>query len=162
FDYNTIADVLLTIEYTALNSFDYYQEVIQSQALSRPFSADRPFSFRRDFADAWYDLHNPDQSESTENRMVVNFESRKDDFPPNLSNLRIQHVLLYVASTTDNRIELENVTLNFTEQGGGTVGGSASTNESIISTRRGNAGPWNAMIGKAPFGHWELRLPDNE
>ena len=30
FDYRTIADVLLTIEYTALNSFDYCQQVIQT------------------------------------------------------------------------------------------------------------------------------------
>jgi hypothetical protein len=41
-DYRTIADVLLTIEYTALNSFDYYQQVIQSPALTRPYSADMP------------------------------------------------------------------------------------------------------------------------
>jgi hypothetical protein len=30
FDYSTIADVLVTIEYTALNSFDYREQVIQS------------------------------------------------------------------------------------------------------------------------------------
>ena len=30
FDYSTIADVLLTLEYTALNSFDYRQQVIQT------------------------------------------------------------------------------------------------------------------------------------
>jgi hypothetical protein len=160
FDYSTIADVLLTVEYTALNSFDYYQQVIQSPALNRPLSADRPYSFRQDFADAWYDLHNPDQSDE-DKRMVVRFETKREDFPPNLSNIRIQHVMWYVSSTTDNRIEIEGVDLRFTEQGGGTVGGSANTNESVISTRRGNAGPWNAMIGKAPFGHWELRLPDN-
>lgn len=156
FDYDTIADVLLTLEYTALNSFDYYQQVIQSPALNRPLSADRPYSFRRDFADAWYDLHNPDQSSDP---MVVRFETTRDHFPPNLSNIRIQHVMWYVASTTENRIDMEGVQLRFTEQGGGTVGGPASTNEGVISTRRGNAGPWNAMIGKAPFGHWELRLP---
>ncbi len=158
FDYTTIADVLLTIEYTALNSFDYYQQVVQSPALNRPLSADRPYSFRQDFADAWYDLHNPDQSARP---MVVEFETKREHFPPNLSNTRIQHVMWYVASTTDNQIEMEGVELRFTEQGGGTVGGSANTNESVISTRRGNAGPWNAMIGKAPFGRWELRLPKN-
>ena len=30
FDYSTIADVLLTLEYTALNGFDYRQQVIQT------------------------------------------------------------------------------------------------------------------------------------
>jgi hypothetical protein len=159
FDYDSIADVLLTIEYTALNSFDYYQQVIQSPALSRPLSADQAYSFRRDFADAWYDLHNPEQSDHP---MVVNFETSREEFPPNLSNLKIQQVLLYVGSTTEDPIEIEDVELHFTEQGGGQVGGFASTNGGVISTRRGNAGAWTAMIGKAPFGHWELRLPTNQ
>src|SRR5262249_26812342 len=94
FDYESIADVLLTMEYTALNSFDYYQQVIQTPALNRPLSADQPYSFRRDFADAWYDLHNPDQSDMP---MVVTFETKREEFPPNLTNLKIQHALLYIA-----------------------------------------------------------------
>ena len=158
FDYDTIADVLLTIDYTALNSFDYYAQVIQTPALNRPFSADRPYSFRQDFADAWYDLHNPDQSATP---MVVRFATSRDDFPPNLANLKIQNVLLYVASSSDNVIDLQDVELKFTETGGGTVGGAASSSDGVISTRRGNAGAWTAMIGKAPVGQWDLRLPDN-
>jgi hypothetical protein len=158
FDFDSIADVLLTIDYTALNSFDYYAQIIQSPALNRPFSADRPYSFRQDFADAWYDLHNPDQSPT---RMAVRFATSRDDFPPNLSNLKIQNVLLYVASSSDNVIDLQDVELKFTETGGGTVGGAASSADGVISTRRGNAGAWTAMIGKAPVGQWELRLPDS-
>src|SRR5262249_49172286 len=48
FDYGTITDVLLTIEYTALDSPDYRQQVIQG--LDRSFSADRTFAFRQQFA----------------------------------------------------------------------------------------------------------------
>lgn len=44
FDYRTIADVLLTIEYTALDSPEYRQKVIRS--LDRTFSGDRSFSLR--------------------------------------------------------------------------------------------------------------------
>ena len=44
FDYRTLADVLLTIDYTALDSVEYREQVIQT--LDRPVSADRPFSFR--------------------------------------------------------------------------------------------------------------------
>ena len=58
FDYNTIADILVTFEYTALDSPIYRQQVIQR--LDRTVSLDRPFSFRHQFADQWYDLHNPD------------------------------------------------------------------------------------------------------
>jgi hypothetical protein len=60
FDYSTIADVLLTLEYTALNSFDYRQQVIQT--LDSQLSLDRPFSFSQQFPDLWYDLNNPDQA----------------------------------------------------------------------------------------------------
>jgi hypothetical protein len=58
FDYRTIADVLITIEYTALHSFEYRQQVIQT--LDPKISADRPISLRRQFPDQWYRLHNPD------------------------------------------------------------------------------------------------------
>src|SRR5205085_1210178 len=44
FDYQSIADVQLTIEYTAANSYDYRQEVLRGQ--DRQFSADRAFSIR--------------------------------------------------------------------------------------------------------------------
>jgi hypothetical protein len=53
--------------------------------------------------------------------------------------------------------------LHFTEQSGTVdLGGGASSIKGVISTRRGNAGSWAAMIGKSPIGEWELALPDNE
>ena len=54
FDYRTIADVLLTIEYAALNSYDYRQQVLRGQ--DRGFSGDRAFSVPDQFPDAWYAL----------------------------------------------------------------------------------------------------------
>src|SRR5207247_7151388 len=92
FDFSTIADVLITIEYTALNSFDYSQQVIQR--LKPSLSAERPFSFREQFADQWYDLHNPDQVATP---MTVRFQTVRDDFPSNLEKLKIQQVALYFA-----------------------------------------------------------------
>lgn len=158
FDYRTIADVLITIEYTALNSFDYRQQVIQT--LNPNLSADRPFSFRNQFADQWYDLHNPDQ---TKNPMKVKFQTFREDFPPNVETLKIQQVLLYVVRASQKTFELPITELRFTEQGNqGTVGGSATPIDGIISTRRGNGGSWTAMIGKTPVGDWELTLPSTE
>ena len=61
FDYNTIADVLLTIEYTALNSQEYRQQVVRD--LDRRFSGDRSFSLRNQYPDAWFELNNPDTVE---------------------------------------------------------------------------------------------------
>ena len=44
-----------------------------------------------------------------------------------------------------------------------TAAGEAATSvDGIISTRRGNAGPWMSFVGKRPFGEWQLALPDTE
>lgn len=158
FDYRTIADVLLSFEYTALNSFDYRQQVINT--LDTYFSGDRAFSFRAQFADQWYDLHNPDQNASP---LTVQFKTVREDFPPNLEELRIQHVLLYFIKASEETFEVPVSAFRFTEQGGANkAGGSATSIDGVISTRRGNAGSWTAMIGKSPFGEWELSLPDNQ
>jgi hypothetical protein len=158
FDYSTIADVLLTLDYTALDDSAYRQQVIQQ--LDTQFSAARPFSFRYEFADPWYDLHNP---ELTATPMVVGFQTRRQDFPPNLEDLKIQHVTLHFARNDGATFEVPVTHLRFTEQGGaGTVGGGATSIDGLISTRNGNAGSWTPMLGKSPLGKWELALPKTE
>ena len=82
FDYASIADLLVTMDYTALHSFDYRDQLIQRLNSSLTRSADRAYSFRGDFADAWYDLNNPDQSATP---MSVSFETETGDFPPNMT-----------------------------------------------------------------------------
>jgi hypothetical protein len=157
-DYRTIADVLITIEYTALHNFDYYQQVIQT--LRPTLSAERPFSFRNQFADQWYDLHNPEQ---TSTPMTVRFRTLREDFPPNLEALKLQHIVLYFARKDGLSFEIPMTHLRFTEQGSaGAVGGGAPSIDGVISTRRGNARSWSAMLGKSPFGEWELALPGIE
>jgi hypothetical protein len=156
FDFATIADVLVTIDYTALNSFDYRQQVIR--ALPETVTSDRAFSFRYQFADQWYDLHNP---ELTSAPMVVRFRTRREDFPPNLDELSIRHVVLYFARKPGLEFEVPVAHLQLTGAGGMTTppGGAASIG-GVISTRRGNAASWLTMIGKSPVGDWELALPD--
>ena len=158
FDFDTIADVLISFEYTALSSADYYAQIIQTPALRGVQRADRMYSLRQDFADAWYDLHNPEQASSP---LVVTLDTKRGDFPPNLSDLRIEHVAWYIASTTDKAIEVRNVQL-FLTASQGTVGGAANTSDGMVSTRRGNAGAWSAMIGRSPVGRWQLQLPNTE
>lgn len=156
FDYSTIADVLLTIEYTALSSFEYREQVIQT--LDAKFQADQAFSFRHQFADQWYDIHNPGQ---TTHPMVVRFKTRRQDFPPNLDSLKIQQVVLYFGRRDDASFEIPISSLLFTEERStAAIGGGATSVDGVISTRRGNAGSWTAMIGKRPFGEWELALPN--
>jgi hypothetical protein len=159
FDYSTIADVLLTIEYTALNSFDYRQQVIQT--LDAELSLDRPFSFRQQFPDQWYDLNNPDQAAAP---MVVSFKTTRGDFLPNIDDLNIQHLLLYFATTNGQPVEIQGARLLFKKQGDQTqVGGSADSIDGVISTRRANGGNWLPITNnKAPIGDWELALSTDE
>jgi hypothetical protein len=156
FDYRTIADVLMTIEYTALASWQYRQEVLSR--LNARVSLIRAFSFRHQFADQWYDLHNPDQ---TATPMVVRFRTRREDFPANVDDLSLSDIALYFARAAGRSFEVEVNHLRFTEQGaGGSVGGGAGSTDGIISTARGNAGSWTAIQRKSPIGEWELSLPD--
>ncbi len=157
FDYNTIATVLFTVELTALHSFDYERQVIEQ--MDGRVSASRAFHFRQEFADPWYDLHNPDQ---TNTPMRVRFETRRGDFPPNLENLRIEHVLLYFIGAGGEAEEIIVSDFSFTEQKSfGSVGGGATTVDGVISTRRGNGTSWLPMIGSAPIGEWKLALADS-
>lgn len=160
FDFNTIADVLIEINYTALDGgYAYRQQVIQE--LGTDFSADRPFSFRHQFADQWYDLHNPDQ---TETPMTVSFKTERTDFSPNLDDLRMKGLKLYFATKNGTGEELE-ATLSFKEDGNGTVvEGTATSIDNIISTLRGNAPQWTTIAdgNRSPIGEWELTLPDTD
>ena len=159
FDYSTIADVLLTIEYTALNSFDYRQQVIQT--LDPTLSLDRPFSFRQQFPDQWYDLNSPDQ---TPTPMVVRFKTTRGDFLPNVDDLKMQQLVLYFAPTNGQPVEIRGARLLFKKQADETpVGGSADSVDGIISTRRANGSNWLPITGaKPPIGEWELALPTDE
>lgn len=156
FDYNTIATVLFKIDLTALHSFDYEREVIQR--LDRHVSFDRAFDFRQVFADVWYDLNHPDQ---TDTPMVVRFETRRSDFPVNLSDLSIQNVVLYLVRKDGEVFEQPIRHLHFTAEGlPGQSGGPATTVDGRVSTRNGNGANWLPLIGQSPVGVWELAFPD--
>jgi hypothetical protein len=159
FDYRTIADVLFTVEYTALQSFIYRQQVIQQ--LDDTVSAERAFSLRDQFADQWYALHNPRPATTP---MTVRFTMTRQDFPTNLDDVRIKHVLLAVVRAQGRTFEISNAQLLLTVQGETTaVGGtSGSSLEGLISTRRSNASGWTILIGTSPVGTWELTLPNTE
>lgn len=154
FDFDTLADVLITFDYTALDSRDYRRQVIQR--LDPAISADRAFSFRNQFADQWYDLNQPDQ---TAEPMVVRWQTTRSDFPPNLLNLKTQQIALFFVLKDGMKLNIPVTHLRFTERDTtGFVGGGATALDGIVSTRRGNAASWLAMVGKAPMGEWELAL----
>jgi hypothetical protein len=161
FDYSTIADVFLTIEYTALSHNAYRAELVER--LDRGFSADRAFGFRHHFPDQWYDLHNPDLVSAPQQPMVVKLTTRREDFPPNVDDLAIEHVALYFSSQSDPISPVDIAGFTFTSEGGATgVGGAATTANGLASTRQPSGANWTAVIGKSPVGEWQLALPNTQ
>lgn len=90
--------------------------------------------------------------------MTVRFKTKRADFSPNLEDLRIQHVTLFFALTDGPALTITvDHLLLFPTDGGPPLGGSGSTTDGLISTRRGSL---PGLLGKEPIGEWELALPD--
>ncbi|WP_367105954.1 ribosomal protein L7/L12 [uncultured Psychrobacter sp.] len=153
-DFNTIADVLFTVEYTALHDRAYQQQV--QQELDPYTSFDRAFSFRQEFSDAWYDLHNPEQ---TDTPMSVSFETTLADFPSNVKELSITNVLMYIIAEDDLPAKFDNAKLNFTRDGN-TLGGIAALPTDGVIRSNANGTNWAAIGGRVPEGNWLLELPN--
>jgi hypothetical protein len=154
FDYNTIADVLVTIDYTALDSPDYRQQVLEEA--SGTVSGDRAFSFRHHFPDAWWDLHNPDQ---TPDPLRVSVTIDGSDFPANLedNSLAIQEVRLYFSFKPNHYVQLQPISFSYTTMYQGTVQAlpsySAAPINGVITSRQGN---WPDISNKSVVGTWEF------
>lgn len=93
-DFNTIADVLITIDYTAMNN-GLLGETIGKRLDGAPYEAERVFSLKNQFADAWFDLHNPDQV-ADDNRHKAKLTIDRSDFPSHLRNVNINAISLFV------------------------------------------------------------------
>jgi hypothetical protein len=147
FNYETIADLLLTVDYTALKSFEYQQHVLEQ--LDSRSTGDRAFSFRHDLPDLWYDLNNP-ELKKPEEQMMVSFETKREQFVPNLDDLKITHVAMYLAHRGSEFKTLEVESLTYTPENDeiqrpkepiGTKMKATSDSNGIISTRRGAWAP---------------------
>jgi hypothetical protein len=156
-DLGTIADVLIIIEYTALYSDDYRRALLRT--IDSDFSADRGFSFRNEFPDHWYDLHNPELSEENQ-QFVIQFRTERDDFPPNLESLSIRQVVPFFGSENSQRLPIQSVRLLYTPGANGAQeGGDAKPLSGKIST---GSGAWNNLIGKSLPTEWVMSFqPDS-
>ncbi|MDQ1645885.1 MAG: hypothetical protein QOJ50_2069, partial [Cryptosporangiaceae bacterium] len=161
FDYSALADVMLTIEYTALESYEYRRQVVASLNAGTDRSADRPLSLRRDFPDLWYALHNPPPG-TTERRVSLRLD--RSDFAPNLDRLAVTQSVVYLVPA-DGHAAPDDVGVGLTHGTawvdgalvpvGGASGGSRG---GVISTRRNNGGKWTEIAGEDPAGDWALEF----
>lgn len=145
FDFNTIADVLVTIEYTALHSFDYEQQV--NRRLGNDITADRAFSLKNDFADAFYQLNHP---EEFTDGATVQIPISEFDFPAGISDIGLNEAKLYFLVKEEDRDTLFN---------GQHINGAINTtslNGKLISSK----GICNLGYTGSPFGTWTLDFSD--
>jgi hypothetical protein len=85
FDFDSLVDVVLSIDYTAQFSSEVKDRVVKK--LPRTLSGDRTFSVRRDFPDLWYELSN-----GTGTEISVSVPISKRTFPPGLKGLKIDEI----------------------------------------------------------------------
>jgi hypothetical protein len=83
-DFSNIADILITVDYTAIDSYQYRYQVLQE--LDNKLSFNRGFSFKNDFPDQWYELG---EAQSGSNNFGVTIELKRDNFPDGLVDLKI-------------------------------------------------------------------------
>ncbi|HEX6036379.1 neuraminidase-like domain-containing protein [Longimicrobium sp.] len=143
FDFNSIADVMLTIEYTALHSDDYRRQVIRT--LPTEMGGELGLSFRDQYPDQWYELSNG----ATE----VRFPVTRGMFPPNLDGLRVGTLMLYFAPGGPAPVQAGVSRLGWPS--GTANAGAAQAVDGVVSTRRG---AWSGVIGASPTGEWTLAL----
>lgn len=93
-DFSQIADVVIEVDYTALDSFQYRFQVLQDIDNTLGFA--RGFSFKNDFPDQWYELA---QAQEGSPSFYVDFELKREMFPQGAENIRLDgsNVLLHFA-----------------------------------------------------------------
>ena len=101
--------------------------------------------------------------------MTVQFETRREDFPPNIEDLKADHLILYFAGLGEDPSDQVIATLRFKEQGQDnfTDGAAAQSIDGVISTRGNAVSSWKNQIlpatGKpSPVGVWEITLPNTD
>ncbi|MFT3717494.1 neuraminidase-like domain-containing protein [Pseudorhodoferax sp.] len=160
FDYGQIADVLLTLDYSALDSRDYRRKVVAG--LGRRVGGERLFSVRHQFPDAWYALHNAQAEPDPARRMRIDLPLRGEDFLFHAQARAVEQLSLVCVRRDGLREELEIAAVHHLAAGGSETVSSAAvrTVEGMASTRRPSGAGWRPFIGIDPAGDWRIALVD--
>jgi hypothetical protein len=173
FDFKTVMDVLVTIEYTALHSGDYARKVIGR--LPTEASNTLALSLRDNYPDSWYELTGAPEATAVR---TVGLPVGRADFPANLENIRLTSLALLVVRAEDQADAMQPPQLaidhlHLVRGRARITGGPATAVANIISTRRPNGLNWQPLLSPpatvqadgtspawdpAPFGLWELAL----
>ncbi len=155
FNYNTISDVVFGIDYTSLFSHVYYNQVISQ--LNQTFYADHVVSLKQQYPDIWYKFHNTAENVPLQQE----FDIISSTFPPNIDNIQITELMLYISGGPDELVDSMEVTLQFKQINSmATLGGSAIPINHTISTNKGKGSALNSLRGMSPQGRWILTFED--
>jgi hypothetical protein len=159
FDFDSLSDVLFTLDYTALDSPDLRSRVVKQ--LPRRWVGARSFSVRRDLPDVWYDL-----TTATDNTTGIAVALTRGDFPPNLSELAIEELAVCISAPDGKRVDFL-VRPSFTGKDGGVVEGAQVTAVAgMVSSRQSGGASWHGSIladtrrTESPFQPWNFEFAD--
>lgn len=162
-NYDSIVDILITIEYTSLDDFAYRTQILRE--LPPYNSAELPLSLKNDLPDLYYELMHPEEQEEQGN---VSFDLRKVNFPANLKNILVKDMKLYFVAGDDilegaeTAIEGDLSLSTINQQGvlqvvaSGVFGTQNFLASPLLSTKAGNGGGLVSLRGKNPVGTWTL------
>ncbi|MBK9284050.1 MAG: hypothetical protein IPM51_06980 [Sphingobacteriaceae bacterium] len=151
-DYSNIADVVISVDYTALDSFQYRYQVLQD--LDNQLLFNRGFSFKNNFPDQWYELGEAIEGSSD---FGVTFELKREMFPQGVHNLQLDgtDIVLYFVRKDGFVNEIDVLDFNLDDpQITNTIGG--ETNEGKFPT----TGLMTAL-GNSPLHKFRLKFDNN-
>jgi hypothetical protein len=155
FDFRSIADVIVTFEYTALADEGYRSDIVRRLNAALRRTGDRPFSLRRDFPGQWYELHNPVSAVTNGSGALrtVTLRLAPQDFATHLRDLEVTDVGVYLVPADGGDPGDGAITLRHDGRGG-----AVGTARGVASTASGGAEPWKAIRRTRPEGDWEIAL----
>lgn len=162
-DYRTLADALVTIEYTALHSPEYAQQVIR-QLPTRTSNA-LSFSLCNDFPDEWYNLVTAaTDGVAGSGGLTARLALSRGDLPPNLDGFGLEQltVLVIRADPAPGQAQLRFDRVSLIRGGTRLDSEPAGTVDDIVSTRSSSGTPLGRLLDTHPnpVGTWELVLTD--
>lgn len=155
-DFGSLFDVMMSIDYTAINSPELREQVIKR--LPRRWSGVLSFSVRRDLPDIWYDLAN-----STEDKTaLIELKLNSRSFPPGISEQVVDEIGVFVRLKDGSEPEAR-VRARFQpmKSDAWTDSDQAALVRGIASSRQSGAASWASLRGTAGANaKWQFELTD--
>lgn len=157
FDYSTIADVLLTIDYTALNDGTYKRLLIEE--MDDTLDAYKSYSFKNNFPDQWYDLNNQINPASN---CAISLILNRTDYPSALiSDPTIKNISIYAIfkDKVTSKPGLVLNTFNY-DYANGSKSGELVSLDANTNTIGGVGSAFSALSGSPAFGTLQLNFTE--